>query len=300
MLNEIKILMSGVSKMNLTGTFQAHKHPYYQLNHILRGRFDYVIGGKTYAVGPGDTVLVPMNSVHSITLTEGGSGYYFEVKFSTFSPHDKEICDGAGILFERDQFSPALLKEIFDEDENPIEWSSEVKTTYLYAILYHMSAKARRAQSIPSKYIEVASYSESVRTIIRFLEDHYAEHLSLDDIVRETALKKSTLCGRFKQETNMTVFECLMIIRIRKAVELLSFTEMTLSQISAVTGFVSQPHFNRIFTKHVMIPPGQYRKHLASQDLYWKDATEFRKASPIAAAALENTKINFASLALPQ
>ena len=298
MQKEIQILMSGVSKMNLTGTFKAHKHPYYQLNHVLRGRFDYVIDGRTYSVREGDTVLVPMNSVHSITLTEGHCGYYFEIKFSTFSLYDKDLCDGAGVVQEQDQFSPKLMKEIFDEDEHPVEWSGEVRTTYLYAILYHMSARARRERSVPSKYIEVEPYSESVRTIIRFLEDHYAEHLSLDDIVRETALKKSTLCGRFKQETNMTVFECLMIIRIRKAVELLSFTEMSLAQISAVTGFVSQTHFNRVFTKHVMIPPGQYRRHLASQDLYWKDATGFKKASPIAAAALENTKINFAALAL--
>lgn len=286
--------------MNPAGAFKTHRHPYYQLNHILRGAYDYIIDSKTYRVGVGDTILVPVNSAHSITQVEGEAGYYFEIKFSTFSAHDKEICDDAGIVLHGDEFSPKLMKAIFNEDEHPTPRSEEIKITYLYALLYQLSARGRQEKSVPSKYIEVEPYSEPIRAIIRFLEDHYAKHLTLDDIVEETPLKKSALCGRFKQETSMTIFECMMIIRIRKAVELLSFTELSLAQISQMTGFVSLTHFNRVFTKHVMIPPGQYRKHLASQNLYWKDAVEMEKASPIAAAALGNKKINFALLAPAQ
>lgn len=292
MQSQIKLLMSGVSKMNNIGIFKAHAHPYYQLNHILRGEYEFKIDGRTYHAGVGDTVLVPMNSVHSIALKQGDSGYYFEVKFSTFSKHDKDICDDADILMKNDQFSATLMKEIFDEDENITSLSEEIKMTYLYAILYKLSAAARREKNAPSKYIEVASYSEPVRDIIRFLENNYAGHLTLDDIVKETQLQKSSLCSRFKRETNVTVFECLMIIRVRKAVELLSYTDMSLAQISASTGFVNLTHFNRVFTKHVMIPPGQFRKHLASQNLYWNDATEIGRKSHIAAAALGNRKID--------
>ena len=293
MRNQIKILMSGVSKINRDGIFKAHRNPYYQLNHIMRGTFDYVIDGHTYSVSAGDTVLVPMNSMHSITQTAGDEGYYFEVKFSTFSPRDKEICDGADIVVPGDTFSPELMREIFRETEHASTESDTVKTTYLYAILYYISAAARQKEGAPSKYIEVGAYSEPVRNAIRFLEDNYAKHLTIGEIVAHSAMKKSTLCSRFKQETTMTIFECLMVIRIRKAVELLSFTEASLAEISKATGFASVTHFSRVFAKHVMIPPGQYRRHLASQNLYWIDA---EKASSIAFAVLENTKINVETL----
>ena len=293
MQNQIKLLMSGVSKMNQTGIFKAHAHPYYQLNHILRGEYEFKIDGQTVQAGVGDTILIPMNHTHSIALKSGDSGYYFEVKFTTFSKQDKDICDDAELLVKDDQFSAAVMREIFEEDENNTSSSEEIKITYLYAILYKLSAGARRRKNAPSKYIEVALYSESVKDIIRFLENNYARHLTLDDIVRETQLQKSSLCSRFKRETNVTVFECLMIIRVRKAVELLSYTDLSLAQISEATGFVSLTHFNRVFTKHVMIPPGQFRKHLASQNLYWNDATKLGPKSHIAAAALENRKIDF-------
>ena len=78
MNNQIKILMAGVSKMNREGKYKAHRHPFYQLNHILLGEYDFEIDGRVYHANVGDTVLVPKNSVHSITLTSQGAGYYFE------------------------------------------------------------------------------------------------------------------------------------------------------------------------------------------------------------------------------
>jgi len=289
MQQEIKILMAGLSKVNIGETFSTHEHPYYQLNHIVRGKFEFTVDGETFAAGAGDTILIPANSIHSITDTGDEAGYYFEAKFSSFSKGVKEMCSDIDILKRDDDFSAKLLKEIFDESNNSTPESEEIMVTYLYAILFKRSAQKRRQKSTPSKYIEVSAYSEPVRETIRFLEDNYKKRLSLDDIVAKAPLQKSYLCSLFKKETTVTIFECLMIIRIRKAVELLSYTNMPLAEISKETGFVNTTHFNRVFTKHVMIPPGQYRKHLKSQDIYWRDAT----ANPITAATLGGKKIDF-------
>lgn len=288
MNQEIKILISGLSKLDIGETYETHEHPYYQLNHIVRGKYIFKVDGQTFTAGVGDTILIPMNSLHSITDTSDETGYYFEVKFSSFSNGVKEMCSDIGLLVRNDDFSVKLLKEIFDENNNSTSASEEIMVTYLYAILFKLSAEKRREKNMPSKYIEVSAYSAPVRDTIRFLEDNYKKQLSLDDIVTQTQLKKSYFCSIFKKETTVTVFECLMIIRIRKAVELLTYTNMSLAQIAQETGFVNITHFNRVFTKHVMIPPGQYRKHLKSQDTYWIDAT----ANPIAAATLGGKKID--------
>ncbi|HWQ78409.1 MAG TPA: AraC family transcriptional regulator, partial [Anaerovoracaceae bacterium] len=291
-----KILMAGVSKLDSAGTFKTHSHPYYQLNHILRGEYEFTIDGQTLAVGVGDTVLIQMNSAHKITLASNETGYYFEVKFTTFTKADKELCSDIGVLVPKDSFSKTLLREIFDENENLTSLSEDIMVTYLYSILFKLSALSRREKDIPSKFIELAAYSVPVRDTIRFLEDNYSKQLTLDDIVMQTAVQKNYLCRRFKQETSVTIFECLMIIRVRKAVELLSYSNMTLAEISQATGFINLTHFNRVFTKHVMIPPGQYRKHLKLQDFYLNDATAEKNASPIAVAALEGKKIDFSMI----
>lgn len=295
MNQEIKILISVMSKMNVGDTFDQHAHPYYQLDHIVRGKYKFTVEGRTFTAGVGDTVLIPANSVHSFTEIGDETGYYFEVKFSSFSHGVMEMCSDIDILVQNDGFSGKLLKEISDEHNNATPESEEIMGTYLYAILFKLSAKARREKNIPSKYIEVSAYSAPVRDTIRFLEDNYKKRLSLDDIVKETPLQKNYLCSLFKKETTVTIFECLMIIRIRKAVELLSYTNRSLSEISEETGFVNITHFNRVFTKHVMIPPGQYRKRLQTQDFYWSAATSERH-SPITTAILEGKKIDFPNI----
>jgi AraC-like DNA-binding protein len=294
MIQEIKILISGLSKLDMGDSYKSHTHPYYQLNHIVRGKYTFTVENRVFTADVGDTILIPMDSVHSLTEKSDETGYYFEVKFSSFSQGVKEMCSDIGILVQNDDFSGKLLKEIFDENNNSTPASEEIMVTYLYAILFKLSANKRREKSNPSKYIEVSAYSAQVRDTIRFLEDNYMKRLSLDDIVAQTTLKKSYFCGLFKRETTVTIFECLMIIRIRKAVELLTYSKMSLTQISGETGFVSITHFIRVFTKHVMIPPGQYRKHLKSQSIYWSQAT----ANPITAATLEGKKIDFPQLAL--
>jgi AraC-like DNA-binding protein/mannose-6-phosphate isomerase-like protein (cupin superfamily) len=294
MLQEIKILISGLSKLDIGDSYEKHEHPYYQLNHIVRGKYSYTVEDRTFTASVGDTILIPMNSIHSLADISDETGYYFEVKFSSFSQGVKGMCSDIGILVQNDDFSGKLLKEIFDENNNATALSEEIMVTYLYAILFKLTAEKRREKNTPSKYIEVSAYSAPVRDTIRFLEDNYAKRLSLDDIVAQTPLKKSYFCGLFKKETTVTIFECLMIIRIRKAVELLTYSSMSLTQISTETGFVNITHFIRVFTKHVMIPPGQYKKHLKSQSFYWSQAT----ANTITAATLGGKKIDFPQLAL--
>ncbi len=296
MQNRIVILMSCVSQLKSEGIFKPHYHPYYQLNHILKGEFTYVVDGETFVARPGDTVLIPYNSVHSLMLTQREDGYYYEVKFTTLSKTDKALCHDAGVFKEKDEFTGMLFSAILEENENLTPFSEEIMVNYLYSILYKLSVDSRRKKNAPSKYIEVTAYSEPVRKTIRFLEDHYTRQLSLGDIVAHADVKKSCLSRRFKEETSLTIFECLMVIRVRKAVELLTFTGMSLAEISRETGFVNLTHFNRVFTKHVMIPPGHYRRHLMMQGEYLSNASADPQLSPIAGAALSGKKIDFAEM----
>jgi Transcriptional regulator containing an amidase domain and an AraC-type DNA-binding HTH domain len=295
---EIRILIKVLSRMNAGVTYKPHTHPFHQLNHIVRGSYQFTVGGRTFTAGVGDTILIPANCVHTFTQTGCETGYYLEVKFSSFSKGLMEMCSDVGILVQNDNFSGKLLKEILDESNNSTPESEKIMVTYLYAILFQLTKKTRREKNTSSKYIEVSAYSAPVRNTIRFLEDNYKERLSLDDIVAHASLKKSYLSSLFKKETTVTIFECLMIIRVRKAVELLSYTNLPLAQISKETGFVNITHFNRVFSKHVMIPPGQFRKYLNSQELYWRDATAVKKVSHITAATLEGRKIEFPQFTL--
>ena len=298
MLQEIKILYSGLAKIDAGYTFKTHSHPYYQLDHIVQGSYTFTVDGCTFTADVGDTIMIPAHFDHSFTQTDDETGYYFEVKFSSFSKGVMEMCSDVGFIVPKDEFTGNLMKEIFDENNNSTPESEVTMVAYLYAILFKLTQKKRREKNTASKYIEVSAYSAPVRDIIRFLEENYKKPLSLDDIVAQTPLQKSYICNLFKKETTVTIFECLMIIRVRKAMELLTYNPMPLAQISKEAGFLSVSHFIRVFTKHVMAPPGQYRKNLKVQNFYWNDATTGKKVNHIATATLEGKKIDFPQITL--
>jgi AraC-like DNA-binding protein len=296
MEQEIKILIAVLAKMNPGDVFKPHSHPYYQLNHIVQGTYEFGVDGYTFTAKVGDTILIPANEVHTFTQTSNEKGYYFEVKFSSFSKGVMQMCSDVGVFVKKDEFSGILLEKIFEEKNHATAESESVMLTYLYAILFKLTEKKRWEKHSSSKHIEVSAYSAPVRDVIRYLENNYSKRLTLDDIVAQTSLKKSYLCGLFKKETTVTIFECLMIIRVREAVELLTYNPLPLSQISRITGFVNITHFSRVFTKHVMISPGKFRKYLRDQNLNWNDATMGKKVNHITAATLEGKKIDFPQL----
>lgn len=50
----------------------AHTHPHQQIVYVPCGRFTYTVDGETREIGPGDSVLIPGNVIHSCVCLEDG------------------------------------------------------------------------------------------------------------------------------------------------------------------------------------------------------------------------------------
>jgi unsaturated pyranuronate lyase len=68
------------------GIGPAHSHPHVQATFVKSGRFEFTVGGKTFAVGPGDSFTVPSGVAHSCrALGEPG------VLIDAFTPRREEF-----------------------------------------------------------------------------------------------------------------------------------------------------------------------------------------------------------------
>ena len=82
----------------------------------------------------------------------------------------------------------------------------------------------------------------------------------MDSLAQAMNHNKSYLCVAFKKDTQLTILDCLNTIRIRRAAELIVYSEYNLTQVADACGFASVSHFNRVFLKYVGITPGQCRR----------------------------------------
>lgn len=101
--------------------------------------------------------------------------------------------------------------------------------------------------------------------IDQYIEQHYAEDLTLTLLANEMHYSPSYISRFYKAGTGTNLMTHLYNVRIQKARELLSGSNDKVSDIAAKTGFCSTKYFNRVFKKVTGISPVQYRRESTAQ-----------------------------------
>lgn len=237
-----------------------HSHPYYHMIYISRGECRLVSGDQTYALRAGQCLLVPRKTDHAYTNEKDTTMEYLEIKFAL----PKAALDAQllkrGIRTSDSALIGMLFQQVLKEYSQMNHLADDAATAYLMAILSALGEQERTGQQQSFRYVDASAYSPLSQQIIRYLEEHYAEDLSLDSLARAMGRNKSYLCVAFKNNTQFTILDCLNMIRIRRAAELVVYSEHSLTQVAQMCGFASVSHFNRVFLKYVGITPGQCRR----------------------------------------
>jgi len=94
----------------------------------------------------------------------------------------------------------------------------------------------------------------------KYIQEHYAESLSLDTFADKFQLTSTYFSKLFKAEVGIGFSEYVIHIRIEKAKDLLLRTNESIKTISRMVGYPDDKYFARIFKKQVGIKPSDFRK----------------------------------------
>lgn len=94
----------------------------------------------------------------------------------------------------------------------------------------------------------------------KYLETHYQESITREDIEKYVHLNGDYLNRIYKSATGYTLMEYIQFVRIEKAKQLLRTTNDTISEICGKTGYDSPPYFAKIFKKQTGKTPSEYRE----------------------------------------
>lgn len=93
-----------------------------------------------------------------------------------------------------------------------------------------------------------------------YIEQHYAEALSIRDIAREFHASRDYIAHAFKHTTNYAPLQYLRRWRIGKAQTLLIDTDLSLTEVASRVGFDDPNYFSRVFRQVIGMPPGTFRR----------------------------------------
>ncbi|MCA0754781.1 response regulator [Paenibacillus sp. N4] len=93
-----------------------------------------------------------------------------------------------------------------------------------------------------------------------FMEKHFTEPLTLEQLARAFFVSKEYLSKMFKQEFGHTVTDYLLHLRMDKAKEWLLDGSIPIKAIAEMAGYEDVTYFYRVFKKHFGVAPGEMRK----------------------------------------
>ncbi|WP_328329837.1 helix-turn-helix domain-containing protein [Kribbella sp. NBC_00382] len=103
----------------------------------------------------------------------------------------------------------------------------------------------------------------SLEPVMRWMQEHLDEPLSLASIAAQAAMSTRTLSRQFRAQTGSTPLQWLIRLRINRAQELLETTDLTIDQIATTCGFGSPLLLRQHFTKTLATTPTAYRRTFA-------------------------------------
>lgn len=263
---------------------ELHRHAYMQINYIYYGKVKHIINNHVFNLIKGDIFVIPPYIPHSIRSYNKQESEVYEFEFvpefinQSFGNMEniKSFFDFAYIepfLVSESQVKPRLnltgriqveVENIFTEvlreyKERKPGFQLLIKALAL-KLLVLLGREFTKAVKSSNKHTIYDRHRDAIFSAIKYINDHYTENLTVEEVARFCMLSQSYFSYLFKSITMKTFVEYLNGLRISKAMELLKNSDDRVLDICHKAGFNNVNHFNRLFRQITNVSPLEYRK----------------------------------------
>lgn len=144
------------------------------------------------------------------------------------------------------------------EQSDSLIWDDIASIVSLKELEVYLLTKISRYFNSIREQNEMNSLAIRVRQYVNL---HYEDMtLSIDSIANDLSVSNSYMCAVFKKETGKTINKFITTYRIEKAKALLKNHGLKIEEVSNMVGYGDSDYFSKVFKKHVLCTPSEYRK----------------------------------------
>ncbi len=254
-----------------------HSHPHYEIFFYVHGRSRIVVEGLDLLPVKGDVLIYPPGVMHRNIHLDSSIPYerfYFFVTrhfLHTVSTSDYDLpatlarmTENNHFFFHVDEEQLAALLEMADQTIEASELLSPAERMINQNRFCMMLVRALTMMA-PVEAQPQSEHNRRMSELIRFINKHVSEPITLDRLAGEFFISKYVLMRDFKKFTGMSVHQYLIDRRILTAKELIT-RELKPRDVSLQCGFVDYSSFFRAFRARVGISPEQFRAAVLKAD----------------------------------
>ena len=251
-----------------------HWHNDLEINLIREGEAVFQVYQKSYRVRTGEGFLLNRNVPHS--CSSPGNEH---VRYSTIIVRPDFLYGDFGSDVERKCFQPFLQNSAipciyltgFDENGKEIlqklnqveeafdrkRFCYELKIKGLLCEAFAMILYGHRQELtkfVPANLQEL----ERLEKMLNYLNMHFTEVISLQDLADQVHLSREVCCRLFKKMTGKTITGYMEEYRVNKSFSLVQSGQYSMTQITEMVGFSNPSRFASAFRKRFGCNPGEY------------------------------------------
>ncbi|MCR5675788.1 MAG: response regulator [Lachnospiraceae bacterium] len=118
----------------------------------------------------------------------------------------------------------------------------------------------RLSDKKPAKDTETLTENPGFNSLIAYVDEHYAEKLTLDMLSKRFGFSRNYICGLFSKHLNTSLSCYLTKLRMEHAKELLSDRTKLIKEVAVSCGYSEYYHFFRVFKSYYGISPKEMQE----------------------------------------
>lgn len=245
--------------------FPNHFHKYYVLGFIEDGYRYLSCKNKEYTIGKGDLILInPMENHTCAQIDDRALDYrclnvepevmqkmVYEITGCNFLPEfTTTVAHQSEYVLSLKELHQMLMEE---------QESFQKEEAFCFLIEQLLDNYTEKRPLVP---FEVSS---QIQLACDYMDQHFAESISLADLSRISNLNKYTLLRGFTRQRGVTPYQYLEAKRVGYAKKLLE-QGVSVIETAGQSGFTDQSHFTKFFKNIIGLTPKQYQNIFVSND----------------------------------
>lgn len=230
-----------------TGKWHAHQNP--TLSFVLYGGNVEQRASKTIERTAGSLNFYHAHEPHQNIYKSFPSKHIsVEVESDFMFRHGLEECD---LLIDQeagDASSFGFIKILKEAMINDLDTSSSIESSFLELIA---------SRKVENRFFSAPRWVSNLRDL---LNDEWNTNVSLQQLSDVVGVHPITISKNFRKYFHYTLGEYMRRLKIARALELMHFHEIPLTEIALRCGFSDQSHFIRVFKNMTGFGPMEYRR----------------------------------------
>ena len=236
-----------------------HSHDLCEILYVAGGAGEAILEGKKFRLAPGDLVVVNPGTLHEERSDAKAPLRLIFLAIRDFavpglpagclSQEKYRVLSCGEYRYKMDIY----LRELLQETSSQIEFYQEISQGLVSALLVLVMRLIRINPE------DEAALSQECQKIKEYLDQNFTSPITLDSLSETVYISKHYLSHLFKEQTGVSPIKYLTSKRMEKACELLSETELPVSEVSKAVGYENPLYFSQVFKRIYGISPVKYR-----------------------------------------